>query len=87
MDSSSEGVSAAAIGAVETASTGDDEDEPTTKKLCLKQSYASDTGEPSSNIYITPKLEKRLSRVLCCTVCLDLPISSIFQVLLSSLLP
>ena len=68
----------------ENESMDNDEDEPAAKKLCLKQSYVSqsDDGECSLPATSTMKLEKRLSTVLCCTVCLDLPFSTIFQVLI-----
>jgi hypothetical protein len=85
MQSSSEDVSAATAEVSETTIPENERGEPAAKKLCLKRSYTSecqsDVGECSVTT-TTTKLEKRLSTVLCCTVCLDLPISTIYQVFL-----
>ena len=62
---------------------GSDAYEPAVKKIRLKRSYIAEEGGECSMTQTTTllKLEKRLSIVLCCTVCLDLPISTIFQVI------
>ena len=85
MEGNSEDNSATTSETNEGQGTENEAEEPTPKKLCLKRSYASeyesDAGECSvTAITTTLKLEKRLSTVLCCTVCLDLPVSTIFQV-------
>ena len=65
---------------------GSDAYEPAVKKIRLKRSYVADEGGECSMTQTTAlKLEKRLSIVLCCTVCLDLPISTIFQVIFPSI--
>lgn len=41
----------------------------------------SDRGLSNSNIYLVhKKLEERIGGILCCTVCLDLPKTAIYQV-------
>lgn len=56
--------------------------EPVAKKVCLTSNSDQElqTGETSGSDAAFEKLEKRLSLVLRCTVCLDLPKSSILQV-------
>jgi hypothetical protein len=84
MESYSEVVSGAAVETSETTALEHEEGEPAEKKLCRKRSYASerasDEGECSVTNTSIVRLEKRLFTVLCCTVCLDLPISTIYQV-------
>ena len=45
--------------------------EKAAKKLC------TDSGEKKDDL---PKLEQRLTGIFSCTVCLDLPVSTIYQV-------
>jgi hypothetical protein len=42
---------------------------------------ASNSSSQSTNIYLVHKrLEERIGGILCCTVCLDLPLTPIYQV-------
>lgn len=51
-------------------------DTETTEKMSIKNSDSPTPG----NSYINKKLEDRIGGILCCTVCLDLPQTSIYQV-------
>ena len=90
MEPYSEDVSAATAEASENTILENEGGEPAQKKLCLKRSYASECGSDGGECSVTTTsvvgLEKRLFTVLCCTVCLDLPISTIYQVFVLRLL-
>lgn len=61
----------------------DDVAEPPSKKQCAKlgyvREYRGDADADGHSAVCVKRLETRLSTVLCCTVCLDLPISAIYQ--------
>ena len=81
MEANLENVTGDTAESSEDTGIGNDVHEPAVKKLRLKRSYVASEGGECSMTQTTLKLEKRLSTVLCCTVCLDLPRSTIFQVL------
>lgn len=62
-------------------------EEPQFKKVKLEKSEIDDQLNKNSahfatsgHFYTTKKLEDRIGGILCCTVCLDLPQASIYQV-------
>lgn len=57
----------------------DDESAPKTKRLRISSDMVGASGVQSSSGKGSDKLEQRLGSVLCCSVCIDLPKSAVYQ--------
>ena len=82
MEANQEDVSAVRTASSDNREAGNDVEEPPTKKVCSTPSLGTAEGDHDAgeNSKYTAKLEKRLFTVLCCNVCLDLPLNAIYQV-------
>lgn len=82
MESNQAALAATVLAGSEVPTTAEDIGEPPAKKLCVKLSYVGEDRNESdeSSASCLRRLDERLSTVLCCTVCLDLPSSTVYQV-------
>lgn len=83
MEANEEGDAENALEDVDNVRTAEEITEPPTKKLCEKVDNVGGDGikggDASSSTCIS-RLGQRLATVLCCTVCLDLPVRAVYQV-------
>ena len=65
---------------VDIARTTEEIAEPPTKKSCGKVETLREAIKGGDVQSSSTRLEQRLATVLCCTLCLDLPVRAVYQV-------